>query len=142
MPLQTPQDPAWEPLLEAAWQAWSQAYAPYSHFHVGAALLRKDGTIQVGCNVENASYGGTICAERNAICAAAAQGLRPGDLMALVVVTEAETLTPPCGLCRQVIAEFAEELPILLANRQERSLHHISELLPHAFTGRNLLDPA
>jgi cytidine deaminase len=142
MPYTTPHDPQWEPLLEAAWRAWERAYAPYSHFQVGAALLRGDGSIQAGCNVENASYGGTICAERTAICAAAAQGMRPGDLVALVVVTEAETLTPPCGLCRQVIAEFAEDLPILLANRRERSLHQISELLPHAFTGRNLLDPA
>jgi cytidine deaminase len=142
MPYTTPHDPHWDPLLEAAWHAWEQAYAPYSHFQVGAALLRGDGSIQVGCNVENASYGGTICAERTAICAAAAQGLRPGDLVALVVVTQAETLTPPCGLCRQVIAEFAEDLPILLANRHARALHSTSELLPHAFTGRNLLDSA
>jgi len=142
MTFTTPQDPQWDPLLEAAWQARDCAYAPYSHFHVGAALLRRDGSVYTGCNVENASYGGTICAERNAICAAAAQGMRPGDMLALVVVTEAETLTPPCGLCRQVIAEFAEELPILLANRNARSLHSISGLLPHAFTGRNLIDPA
>jgi len=142
MPFTTPHDPQWDPLLEAAWRAWERAYAPYSRFQVGAALLRSDGSIHPGCNVENASYGGTICAERTAICAAAAQGMRPGAMVALVVVTEAETLTPPCGLCRQVIAEFAEDLPILLANRRARSLHHISELLPHAFTGRNLLDPA
>jgi len=142
MTFTTPQDPQWDPLLEAAWQARDCAYAPYSHFHVGAALLRRDGSVYTGCNVENASYGGTICAERNAICTAAAQGMRPGDIVALVVVTEAETLTPPCGLCRQVIAEFAEELPILLANRNARSLHSISGLLPHAFTGRNLIDPA
>ena len=138
MPYLTSNDPLWDPLIEAAWQAWGRAYAPYSHFQVGAALLRADGPIQAGCNVENASYGGTICAERTAICAAAAEGMRPGHLLALVVVTEAETLTPPCGLCRQVIAEFAEELPILLVNRHQRSLHLISELLPHAFTGRNL----
>lgn len=142
MPYTTPQDPRWDALLQAAWRARDHAYAPYSHFQVGAALLRKDGSIHAGCNVENASYGGTICAERNTICGATAQGMRPGDLVALVIVTEAETLTPPCGLCRQVIAEFAEELPILLANRHTRSLHHISELLPHAFTGRDLLDPA
>lgn len=136
----TPFDSAWDPLLQAAWQAWERAYAPYSHFHVGAALLCRDGSLHVGCNVENASYGGTICAERTAICAAAAQGMRPNDLVALVVVTEAPTLTPPCGLCRQVIAEFAEELPILLSNRSGRSLHSIASLLPHAFTGRNLLN--
>ncbi|MDP2875351.1 MAG: cytidine deaminase, partial [Holophaga sp.] len=83
---------------------------------------------------------GTICAERTAICAAAAKGMRPNDMIALVVVTEAESLTPPCGLCRQVIAEFAEDLPILLSNRTEQSLHSIASLLPHAFTGRNLLN--
>lgn len=135
----TPNDAEWDPLLQAAWQAWGRAYAPYSRFQVGAALLCRDGSVHVGCNVENASYGGTICAERTAICAAAAQGMRPNDILALVVVTEADSLTPPCGLCRQVIAEFAEDLPILLANRQERALHDISSLLPHAFTGRNLL---
>ena len=142
MPYTTPEDHRWDALLEAAWRARDHAYAPYSHFQVGAALLMKDGSIQAGCNVENASFGGTICAERNTICAATARGMRPGELMALVIVTEAETLTAPCGLCRQVIAEFAEELPILLANRRERSLHHISQLLPNAFTGRDLLDPA
>lgn len=141
MPITTPLDPQWDPLLQAAWQAWERAYAPYSHFQVGAAILCRDGSVHVGCNVENASYGGTICAERTAICSAAAQGMRPNDMVALVVVTEAKTLTPPCGLCRQVIAEFAEDLPILLANRTERALHAISTLLPHAFTGRNLLTP-
>lgn len=141
MSFTTPHDPAWDPLLEAAWTAWGRAYAPYSHFQVGAALLRRDGTIHAGCNVENASYGGTICAERTAICAAAAQGMRPDEMSALVVVTEASTLTPPCGFCRQVIAEFSLDLPILLANRASRELHTIASLLPHAFTGRNLLGP-
>ncbi len=140
MRFSTPNDPGWTPLLQAAWQGWEQAYAPYSHFQVGAALLCRDGSVHIGCNVENASYGGTICAERTAICAAAAKGMRPNDMIALVVVTEAESLTPPCGLCRQVIAEFAEDLPILLSNRTEKSLHSIASLLPHAFTGRNLLN--
>jgi cytidine deaminase len=139
MPFSDSRSTAWEPLLEAAWAAWDRAYAPYSGFHVGAALLTTEGVIVPGCNVENAAYPVTQCAERTAICAAAAQGMRPGGLRALVVVTEAETLTPPCGACRQVIAEFAEELPILLANRHGVALHHISELLPHAFTGRNLV---
>lgn len=131
-------DPSWEPLLTAAWKAREQAYAPYSRFRVGAALRLEDGRILAGCNVENASYGGAICAERGALCAAVAQGLRPGGLAALVVVTETNILTPPCGFCRQVLAEFAEDLPILLANRTERALHHLQDLLPHAFTGRNL----
>ena len=139
MSFSDPHARAWEPLLEAAWAAWEQAHAPYSGFHVGAALLRADGTIVPGCNVENAAYPVSLCAERTAICAAVSQGMKAGELKALVVVTSADTLTPPCGACRQVIAEFAEDLPILLANRHERALHDIADLLPHAFTGRNLV---
>jgi cytidine deaminase len=133
-----PQSQAWNALVEVAWQGWSQAHAPYSGFHVGAALLRASGEIVVGCNVENAAYPSSLCAERTAICAAVAQGMKPGELKALVVVTEAPTLTPPCGACRQVIAEFADDLPILLVNREQRALHGLADLLPHAFTSRNL----
>ena len=133
-----PQSHAWDALVEAAWKAWEKAYAPYSNFQVGAALLRSGGGIVAGCNVENAAYPSSMCAERTAICAAAALGLRPGELSALVVVTEASTLTPPCGACRQVLAEFAEDLPILLVNRHHRTLHSLADLLPHAFTSRNL----
>lgn len=128
----------WEPLLQAAWDAWANAHAPYSGFRVGAALLRSDGSVESGCNVENAAYPLSVCAERNAIATAVAHGLREGQLAALVVVTEAPALTPPCGGCRQVLAEFADQLPVLLANRRERSLHDLADLLPHAFTGRNL----
>lgn len=130
--------PGWDALLEAAWTAWGRAHAPYSGFRVGAALALKDGRIVPGCNVENAAYPLTVCAERNAIGAAVAAGMREGDPAALVVVTEARDLTPPCGGCRQVIAEFAEALPVLLANREARALHDGADLLPHAFTGRNL----
>lgn len=128
----------WEPLLQAAWSAWERAYVPYSHFQVGAAVLLRGGDIISGCNVENASYSMTLCAERTTVCAAVTRGLNPGELTALVVVTEAETLTPPCGACRQVLAEFADSLPVLLANRSSRALHNLGGLLPHAFTGRNL----
>ena len=138
MPFDHSSSPAWEPLLEAAWVAWERAYAPYSGFHVGAALLGMDGRVVAGCNVENAAYPVALCAERTAVCAAVSQGLKAGGLKALVVVTEAKTLTPPCGACRQVLAEFAETLPILLANRQERRCYDLRDLLPHAFTGRNL----
>jgi cytidine deaminase len=138
MSFSDPHSPAWEPLLAAAWQAWERAYAPYSGFHVGAALLRVDGTIVPGCNVENASYPVAQCAERTAVCAAVSQGMAVGGLLALAVVTEAGALTPPCGACRQVLAEFAEDLPILLANRTGRCLSGIRELLPQAFTGRHL----
>jgi cytidine deaminase len=134
----SPHAPGWDPLLDAAWKAWRNAYVPYSRFRVGAALLLQDGSIIAGCNVENASYPMTLCAERTALCAAVARGVRPEGFRALVVVTEAETLTPPCGACRQVLAEFAESLPILLANRTSRELADLQNLLPHAFTGRNM----
>ena len=138
MSFDSPNAAAWDPLLQAAWQAWERAYVPYSRFRVGAALLARDGSLHAGCNVENASYPLTLCAERTALCAGVAAGLWPGDLRALVVVTEAETLTPPCGACRQALAEFAERLPVLLANRSGRALYDLGELLPHSFTGRNL----
>ena len=129
-----PLDPAWIPLLEAAWQAREHAYAPYSQFQVGAALLGSDGAVYGGCNVENAAYPLCLCAERGALSAAVAEGLRPGGLVAAVVVTEFAQLTPPCGACRQALVEFAAELPVLLANRQTRQLHHLENLLPHSFT--------
>jgi len=134
-----PQSPAWTPLLDAAWKAWSHAHAPYSRFHVGAALLTRDGKVVGGCNVENAAYPVSLCAERGALSAAVADGLRPGDLAAVAVVTDTAMLTPPCGACRQALAEFAATLPVLLANRSERTLHRLEDLLPHSFTGRNLL---
>ena len=138
MAFSDPNSPGWEPLLDVAWQAWARAYAPYSRFRVGAALLCADGSIVPGCNVENAAYPVALCAERTAVCAAVSRGMAVGDPVALVVVTEAAQLTPPCGACRQVLAEFAEDLPILLANRGGRSLCGIRELLPLAFTGRHM----
>lgn len=133
-----PQSPAWKPLLEAAWAARDRAHAPYSRFQVGAALLTSAGQVVAGCNVENAAYPVGLCAERGAVSAAVAQGMIPGGLVAAVVVTDAEGLTPPCGACRQVLVEFAEDLPILLANHRTRQLHRLAELLPHSFSGRNL----
>lgn len=133
-----PQSKAWAPLLEAAWAARAHAHAPYSHFQVGAALLTASGQVVAGCNVENAAYPVTLCAERGALSAAVAAGMCPGDLAAVVVVTDVATLTPPCGACRQALAEFAETLPVLLANRTDRQLHRLEDLLPHSFTGRHL----
>ena len=132
------QSPAWTPLLEAAWKARDHAHAPYSHFQVGAALLTASGEVIGGCNVENAAYPLTLCAERGALSAAVAAGLQPGGLMAAVVVTDVAELTPPCGACRQALIEFARELPVLLANRHTRKLHRLEELLPHSFTGGHL----
>jgi len=130
-----PHSPAWTPLLEAAWTARDCAHAPYSHFQVGAALLTTTGQVFGGCNVENAAYPVTLCAERGALSAAVAAGLRPGGLVAAAVVTDVAELTPPCGACRQALIEFAQELPVLLANRHSRKLHRLEELLPCSFTG-------
>lgn len=132
------QSPAWTPLLEAAWKARAHAHAPYSHFQVGAALLTARGEVIGGCNVENAAYPVTLCAERGALSAAVAAGLQPGGLVAAVVVTDVAELTPPCGACRQALIEFARDLPVLLANRHTRQLHRLEDLLPHSFTGGHL----
>ena len=102
-------------LLTAAIDARQQAYAPYSKFLVGAALLTEDGQIISGCNVENASYGLTICAERNAVFTAVAQGHRKFQAIALATVGGAT----PCGACRQVLAEFCDDLPILIVDVEQ-----------------------
>ncbi|KAJ6619480.1 cytidine deaminase [Mycena sp. CBHHK59/15] len=102
-----------ESLIKAAFEAKKNTYNPYSKFAVGAALLAADGTIVKGANIENASYGGTICAERTAIVKAVSEGTR--SFVALAVVTDVPSTISPCGMCRQVIREFcALDMPILL----------------------------
>ena len=129
-----PQSEHWEPLLVAAWAAWAMAYAPYSGFQVGAALLAADGSVVAGCNVENAAYPVSLCAERTAVCAAVSRGLRVGELQALVVVTESEVLTPPCGACRQVLAEFVlPDAPVMFPAADGMRTMAFSELMPMAF---------
>jgi cytidine deaminase len=121
-------------LIDAAKKARSQAYAPYSKFAVGAALLTKSGRIIPGCNVENLSFGLTICAERAAVFTAVAMGEVGFEAIAVV----ADSLTPvtPCGACRQVLAEFAEDIPICSANLQDvRFTSTLRELLPRAKEG-------
>ena len=122
----------WQPLLDAARQARARAYAPYSGFQVGAALLMEDGAIVAGCNVENRSYGLTICAERGALSAAVAQG--HGRPRAIAVLTDTSPPSAPCGMCRESLQELAAGAPVLLANTAgERVETTVSELLPMPF---------
>ena len=124
-----PQDDMAE-LLQAAEQAQKMAYAPYSSFPVGAAVLAADGTIYAGCNVENASYGLTICAERNAIAHAVSCGSQ--HFTAVAVVTD--NGVTPCGACRQVLAEFGSQMTVIVADtRGNRQIYSLAELLPQAF---------
>jgi cytidine deaminase len=119
-------------LVEDAWAAREHAYAPYSDFAVGAAVLAADGRVFGGCNVENLSFGLTNCAERVAIGAAVAAGVR--DFVGVVVVADTALPISPCGACRQVMAEFG--IPrVLLANRKEVIGFSLEELLPRASTG-------
>jgi cytidine deaminase len=119
-------------LIAAARGAQARAYAPYSNFRIGAALeSADDGTIFVGCNVENASYGLTICAERAAVCAALAGGAR--RFRRAVVVSDVDPPAAPCGACRQVLAEFGLDLPITGVGASGAVNWTLSELLPSAF---------
>ncbi len=128
---------AWDALRRAAMDARTNAYAPYSGFTVGAAVQTKSGAVFTGCNVENASYGATLCAERAALAAAVAAGER--ELVALVVASGAKSPTPPCGICRQCLAELAPSLPIRSYTGGARAEYDLSSLLPDAF-GRDQLD--
>jgi cytidine deaminase len=118
-------------LVSAARQVREKAFAPYSSFQVGAAVLGASGRIYVGCNVENATYGATICAERAAICAMVANG--ETRLLAVAVYVEAEPAATPCGICRQVLAEFAEDAPVVVANASGRTTYSLAQLLPERF---------
>ena len=123
--------PTLERMLAAARRAAGRAYAPYSGFKVGAAVLDKKGRIHPGCNVENGSYGLTICAERSAIARMVCSGAR--HIEAVLVFTDTEKLTPPCGACLQAIAELADDPPVVLATREKTRQLKLSDLLPHRF---------
>jgi len=118
-------------LLKLARQAAQNAYSPYSGYKVGSAVLANDGRVFSGCNVENASYSLTLCAERNAIFSAVAAGCRSFEAIAIYV--DSEDVFPPCGACRQVIHEFGETMVVIYANRSSIHKTDISELLPGAF---------
>lgn len=123
----------WDELIEVASLARERAYAPFSGFRVGAAILTDSGSIHGGCNVENRSFGATVCAERVAVGAAVASGSQ--QLAAVVVISESHPPAAPCGLCLQVLTEFGgPDLPILLINPQgERHEHRLEDLHPHPF---------
>ena len=132
-------------LIEQARQAMKHAYAPYSGFQVGAALLGSSGRVYTGCNVENAAYGPSNCAERTAVFKAVSEGER--DFSAIAIVggpdTESAPLAHtafPCGICRQVLAEFcSEDLPVIVARScDDYEVYTLGELLPHAFTPMSL----
>jgi cytidine deaminase len=124
-------------LVEAAAQSRESAHAPYSNFRVGAALRANTGRIFGGCNVENSTYGLTVCAERVAIFKAISEGERGFD--AIAVVTDTETLTPPCGACRQLIWEFCGDVPVILSNLKGKTeTIQMRDLFPRPFDSSNL----
>lgn len=125
----------YEDILEMAHKAMENAYAPYSHFQVGACVKTKDRKYFIGANVENASYGLSNCAERNAIFQAYSQGYRKGDIEAIAIVGKGNTLITPCGACRQVLVELLQqETPIILETKGKIKMTNIMELMPMAFT--------
>ena len=119
-------------LRDSALKARAHAHAPFSHFKVGAALLAEDGTVYTGCNVENSTYGLTVCAERVAIFKAISEGAR--RFKAIAVAADTPRLTPPCGACRQLIWEFCGDVPILLTNLDGKTrTYRTKKLLPDPF---------
>jgi len=124
-------------LVDAARQARIHAIAPYSNFLVGAALLTKNGLVITGCNIENASYGLTMCAERVALFKALSDGHR--DFAMIAVVADTDKPTPPCGPCRQLLWEYCGDIPVVMANLREiAAQHQMRDLLPLQFDGRLL----
>ncbi len=122
-----------ELIIEKAKEARKKAYAPYSNFFVGAAVLTKSGRIFTGCNIENVAYGLTICAEACAIAKTVSEGYK--DIKAVALVADTESIPFPCGSCRQIILEFGDDIRIIMANLRGDSLEKIiTELLPLGFT--------
>lgn len=123
-----------EELIQEAFQAMKNAYAPYSNYHVGACVLAKDGRTFYGANIENASFGATNCAERSAVFSAYSNGCRKDDIEALAIVSDGERIAAPCGICRQVLSELLEQdTPIYLSNGKDETETCIRDLLPMQF---------
>ena len=123
-----------EPLLEAALKSRDFAHAPFSKFRVGAALEDSNGRIWTGCNVENASYGLTVCAERVAVFKAISEGIKPRTFKRIAIAADTEKLTPPCGACRQILWEFLGNAEVILVNpRGKTARYQMIDLLPEPF---------
>ncbi len=118
-------------LVKKADRAMEHAYAPYSGFKVGAAVLTQSGEVYTGCNVENASFGATNCAERTAVFKAVSEGHT--HFLAIAVVSSSGELTPPCGICRQVISEFGSDIDVILRDRNDIQVFKAGDLLPMSF---------
>ncbi len=126
-------------LINLAFTAAENAYAPYSNYKVGACILCKDGNHFLGANIENASFGATNCAERSATFAAYSYGYRKDDIQALCIVSYGKKLAAPCGICRQVLCELLnQDTPIILSNGTETKVTNIAELLPMQFNEEDL----
>ena len=129
-----------EELIAEAFKAMKNSYAPYSKYHVGAAVLCRDGTVFWGTNIENASFGATNCAERSAVFAAYSRGYRKDTIAALAIVSDGDRLAGPCGICRQVLSELLDHhTPIYLSNGTESRDTDIDELLPLQFTTEDVI---
>jgi len=123
-----------DPLIDAALAVRLNAYAKFSNFRVGAAIEDVDGRIHTGCNVENATYGLTVCAERVAVFKAISEGVGIRKFRRVAVAADTEILTPPCGACRQILWEFCGDIPLVLANLHGKTeTYQLKDLLPRAF---------
>ncbi len=131
-----------EKMIELAKEAMENTYSPYSNFPVGAAIEMNDGTIFQGANVENASFGATICAERSAVVAAVAAGYKPKDFKQIAVISHMNSVTPPCAVCRQVLVEFFDaNAPVIMSSFDgEYKIATVGELVPYSFTDGELGD--
>jgi cytidine deaminase len=124
-------------LVKLAKIAMENAYVPYSHFRVGAALLADNDKVYTGCNIENSAYGATNCAERTAIFKAVSEGIK--NFKAIAIISDSDNYTYPCGICRQVMSEFGNNIEVIVANNKgEYRVHKFSEILPCAFTNEDL----
>lgn len=131
-------DDKYNTLIQSAIAAKEYSYSPYSNFRVGAAVLTENEQIFNGCNIENASYGATNCAERTAIFKAVSEGIE--KIKAIAITSDEEKFTYPCGICRQVIREFGKDVNIILINTNgETKITSIEELLPHSFSKEDLI---